>query len=103
MRHTYTWVGVSFDSGVALNRPATLVQFVEVCDHILTGRKHAFLICIFLHPPLSTFSSSFYSNLFSTFNNIFVLIWSQILRPFLEHKCAQEDFFKKPVYTFSIC
>lgn len=33
MRHTYAWVGVSFD-GVALNRPATSVQFVQVCDHI---------------------------------------------------------------------
>lgn len=51
MRHMYTWVGVSFDSSVVLNRPATSVQFVQVCDHILSGRKCAFLICTFLLLP----------------------------------------------------
>lgn len=74
MRHTYTWMGVSFCSGVTLNRPATSVQFVEIRDHILTGRKRAFLQCTFLYSPLSTFSFSFYSNLFSTLNNTILLI-----------------------------
>lgn len=56
MRLMYTWVGVSFDSSVVLNRPATSVQFVQVCNHILPGRKCAFLICTFLLlPPLSFF------------------------------------------------
>lgn len=56
MRHTYTWVGLSLCSGVALNRgliivfkTATSMQFVEVCDHILTGRRRTFLLCTFLH------------------------------------------------------